>query len=65
MVEGVLTSCYASVNHELAHFAMTPFRWYPEINDWIFGEDKGFQVSVNIAIEFGKLIIPQGLFGGY
>ena len=31
VVEGVLASCYASFDHGLAHFVMTPMQWYPQI----------------------------------
>ena len=49
MVEGVLASCYASADHDLLHFVMTPFRWFPEITEWILGEDNGLQVYVKIV----------------
>ena len=37
MVNGVLTSCYASSDHGLAHIALAPVRYFPEITEWIFG----------------------------
>ena len=45
MVNGVLTSCYASSDHDAAHIALTPVRYFPEITEWIFG----FQGYVRIA----------------
>ena len=61
MVDGILVSCYASFDHDLAHLMMTPMQWCPQMIDWIFGqndEDKGF---VKLAKEFGRLILPHGL----
>ena len=36
MVDGILASCYASFDHDLAHIAMTPIQWFPEIIEGIF-----------------------------
>ena len=30
VVDGVVASCYASVNHDLVHVGMAPLRWFPE-----------------------------------
>ena len=62
LVDGVLASCYPSTDHDMAHFGMTPVRWFPKIIDWIFGEDTGFQVFVDTAEEIGRLILPYGQF---
>ena len=43
MADGVLTSCYASYNNDLAHIPMVPAQWFPDIVEQIFGERKGFQ----------------------
>ena len=45
MVNRVLTSCYASSDHDVAHIALTAVRHFPEITEWIFG----FQGYVSIA----------------
>ena len=29
IVDGVHASCYGSFNHDLAHMAMVPLRWFP------------------------------------
>ena len=29
IVDGVLASCYASFDHDLAHIAMAPMQWIP------------------------------------
>ena len=68
MVDGVLASCYPSIDHNLAHFGMTPLRslrWFPEIIKWMFGEDTGFQVSVGIAEQLRKWILPNEQTGAY
>ena len=36
IVDGVLASCYAYTNHDLAHIGMTPIQWFPEVTEWIF-----------------------------
>ena len=64
MVDGVLVSCYASVDHDLAHFGMTAMRWFPAMTKWIFGEeDTGSQIAVNLAKSLGKWMLPSGPFG--
>ena len=60
IVDGLLTSCYADSNHDLVHFTMTPMQWFPEILEWIFGEDTGFSTFVCMVREIGTLMLPQG-----
>ena len=59
MVDGVLTSCYASIDHTLGHIVMAPMRWFPKIMDWMFVEDSGFSSYANIAEDFGKWMLPS------
>ena len=60
MVNEVLASCYAhSPDHDMAHFWMTPLRWYPDIMQWIFGEDIEFPVYVKIIYDLGNYMMPQ------
>ena len=58
VVDGVLASCYASFDHDLAHFTIKPMRWFPEITTWIFGENNGSPTYVNIAKHLGKWLVP-------
>ena len=58
IADGVLTSCYAFSDHDLAHIGMTPIRWFPDIADWIFGDDNGSQAFVNIAEVLGNWMLP-------
>ena len=60
MVDGVLASCYASVDHDLAHIVMTPMMRFPQITEWIFGEDYGLKVYVQMAQEIGNWVLPTG-----
>ena len=64
VVGGVLASCYASFDHDLAHFAMIPMQWYPEMTQWIFGVDNGTPDYLNIAKVFGRLVLPSELLYG-
>ena len=59
MVDGILASCYASINHDAADIAMMSVRWFPKIMDWIFGEENGSSVFSEIAKQFGKLALPN------
>ena len=57
VVDGILASCYASSDHNLAHLGMTPMRWFPDIVDSIFSEN---YVYVNIAKYLGRLFLISG-----
>ena len=57
MVEGILASCYASADHNVAHLGMTPMRWFPDIVDSIFGENHGY---VNMLKDLGRLVLASG-----
>ena len=59
MVDGVLASCYASFDHDLAHLALTPIQWFPTLTEWIFGHQNGIQGFVNIAKIFGRYVVPK------
>ena len=60
VADGVLASCYPSVDHDMSHLSMTPIRWFPDIIQWIFGEEDGFLTFVRISEELGKLILSDG-----
>ena len=60
LVDGVLASCYASADHDMAHFGMSPIRLFPEMIEQIIGEDNGFQVYAIIAEKLGKWMLPSG-----
>ena len=60
VVDGVLASCYASVDHDLVHIAVAPMTWFPGIMGWIFGDDDGFSVYARIGDNLKNVIIPEG-----
>ena len=60
IVDGVLASCYASFDHDLAHIAMAPMQWIPKIMEFIFGEDNGSSGYVKMAKGFGRWMLPTG-----
>ena len=59
VVNEVLASCYPSTHHDLAHFAMTPFRYFPQLIMSIFHDENGFSGFVKIMEDFGKWAIPN------
>ena len=60
MVDGLLAPCYADINHDLAHFAMTPMQWFPDIIEWIFGENTGHPIFVHLIKNLGTVMMPEG-----
>ena len=64
MVNGVMASCYASFDHDLAHIAMTPMQWYPELLEWFFGVEDGSSAYVDIIKAVGRSVLPaESVFG--
>ena len=61
MIDGVLTSCYSSFQHDLAHIGMTPVQWFPGVMKWLFGVDGDILAYVSITKELGRFILPQWL----
>ena len=57
MVDEILASCYASVDHNLVHFGMTPLRLFLWMLEKIYGDNNGFQGFAVIAEQM-KIIIP-------
>ena len=60
MVDDILASCYAEVDHYLAHVTMTTMQWFPEILDWVFGVDAGFSLFVDMIQNISLLLFPHG-----
>ena len=58
VVDGILTSCYASYDHDLAHIGMTPLRLFPVIMNWMFGFENGFPAYIKIAESLDTWISP-------
>ena len=58
IVDGMVASCYASFNNDLAHIIISPMRWFPWPADWIFGEDGGLSVYAKIGKNVGDWALP-------
>ena len=59
MVDCILASCYVDISdHDLAHLSVIPMRRFSAVVKWIFGEDIGFLIFVNTAIELGTFLSP-------
>ena len=59
VVDGVLASCYAFPDHDLAHIGMTPMRWFPDIVESIFGKEKNISPEfVNVVQDMGEWLLP-------
>ena len=59
MVDGVLASCYADFNHDVAHLTVIPMQSFQAVLEWIFGDDAGFPVYVSTARQLGMLLVPS------
>ena len=59
MVDGVLASCFADFQHDLAYSIMIPMQRFSEVMDWIFGIETGFPVFVSTTRQLGKLLLPE------
>ena len=60
IVDGILASCYASFDHDLAHISMKPMQWSPNIIQQIFGEEDRFSAFTQTIKELGKWLLPYG-----
>ena len=59
VVDGILASCYASFDHDLAHISMTPMKLFPELMEKIFGDNNGMQGYVSFVKILGRYLIPN------
>ena len=58
VADSVLASCYASYPHDLAHLVIRPLKMFPEIMEWIFGDNSGHPGYVMLSEELGKWMLP-------
>ena len=58
IVDGILSSCYASSDNMLADIGMAPVRWFPQVVEWVFGDDNGFSAYAKTEIQLGELVLP-------
>ena len=59
IVDGVLVSCYADINHDMAHLTMIPIQSFPIAIEWIFGEDIGYSIYVSTWRKLGMMFLPN------
>ena len=59
VVDEVLVSCYPSVHHDLAHIALMPVKWFPNIIDWMYGENNGCSVFSALLEDVGRWVLPD------
>ena len=59
MVDGVLASCYATVDHDIGHISTAPIRWFPGVMKWIFGEKNGSPGFVDVLTHLRTLVQPM------
>ena len=61
IVDEVLASCYASsADHQLAHFATAPIRWFPDIIQMVFGKEEAISAFMRINEKLGRWFLPYG-----
>ena len=60
MVDGVLASCYAIVDHDIAQIVMKPIQWYPDVVELVFGDENRVSAYINVAKTIGIWLLPQG-----
>ena len=61
-MDGVLASCYASIDHNLQHIGMTPMRWFPGLMEWSFGVEDGFQAYVQVLFDLGRWVFSYPIY---
>ena len=59
IVDGILASCYPSVDHHLAHLSTAPIRWFPDLIQMVFGEEGGISAFIRMNEELGIWVLPQ------
>ena len=60
VVDGVLASCYAIVDHDIAQIVMKPIQWYPHATELVFGDENGVSAYINVLKIIGRWLLPQG-----
>ena len=60
VVDGVLASCHASVDHDLAQIGTKPILWFPDALELVFGNENGVSAYINVVEIIGSWFLPQG-----
>ena len=60
VVDGILASCYASTDHDSAHFFIKTIQLFPGMLEWIFAKEIGSSNDLYISISeaFNQWILP-------
>ena len=61
IVDGILASCYAFYDHEIAHIGITPMRWFPWLIERIFGKDNKSPDFLNVIGDLAKIVLPSSI----
>ena len=59
LVDGVLASCYAFSDHDMAHIGMTPVRWFPRLIEMIFGKHNESPDYINVVDGLANIMFPS------
>ena len=57
VVNGVLASCYAHYDHDVAHFALTPVYWFPGIVEALLNADNTTPEYLKAIEEVSSLFV--------
>ena len=60
LVNNFHVSCYASFEHNIAHVAMAPLRWFPWLLNWSTYIE-GVQPYVHYMKKLGRILLPTSL----
>ena len=58
IVDGILASCYALSDHDMAHIGMLPMRWFPGLSERVFGKDSESPNFINVIGELANIVFP-------
>ena len=61
VADGVLASCYAIVDHDIAQIVMKPIQWYPDVAELVFGDENGVSAYINVVKNIGTWLLPPGI----
>ena len=61
VVDGILASCYASTDHDTAHFVRSSLQWIPGLLEWMFDKETGSSNDLYISISkgFSNWVLPM------
>ena len=60
VVDGVLASCHAVVDHDIAQIGTKPIQWFPDVIELVFGDENEVSAYIDVAMSLGRWVLPQG-----